>query len=375
MKQIRPAVAVLTVVFPILALVGFLAACGAIIYALNSFGHHAFMAAALVLLLIALLIGPRLQPGRAVDAALGWRSHLWRMRTYARKGFVAVLTCWLGLNGWAALTQGGGPPEPKTDPSNIRVVTWNILHGRQSGPPWSRVTLSNWAVRRASLETALQQAEPDILCVQEALAEQVAFLEETLPTHQRVGVGRDDGASAGEHCAIFFRTDRFDHLEGNTFWLEEPTDQPCRNPATHIKRICTWVRLRDRATGETLRVYNVHSYLTERSRLSAAQVLLDHLAQGDPRDAVIVTGDFNAPPSAPSRQLLAAAGLRESASWNGQSSTRPTYQWYGLRLRSLDGILVNTPWQVRHHHVLDMKPGNTFPSDHFGVLADLALSG
>jgi endonuclease/exonuclease/phosphatase family metal-dependent hydrolase len=209
--------------------------------------------------------------------------------------------------------------------------------------------------------------------VQEALEEQVAFLEQTLPTHRRVGVGRDDGRSAGEHCAIYFDANRFEEIGGDTFWLEEPTDQPSGGSGLKIKRICTWVRLRDRASGRTIRVYNVHSYLTEKNRVAAARVVLDHMVAGDPVDAVILAGDFNAPPGAPSRRLFTAAGLTESAELAGQPSGTLTYQWYGLRVRCFDGILVSSGWQVRHHRVLDLKPSNTFPSDHFGVLADLTF--
>ena len=57
----------------------------------------------------------------------------------------------------------------------------------------------------------------------------------------------------------------------------------------------------------------------------------------------------------------------------GESSTSPTYQFYGIRFRSLDEILVDRGWHVVQHRVLDVKPGNTFPSDHFGVLADVML--
>jgi len=42
-------------------------------------------------------------------------------------------------------------------------------------------------------------------------------------------------------------------------------------------------------------------------------------------------------------------------------------------MRCLDGILVSKGMQVRNYHVLDVKPRNTFPSDHFGVLADIVL--
>ncbi len=57
---------------------------------------------------------------------------------------------------------------------------------------------------------------------------------------------RDDGKSQGEHCAICFRRERFEELGERTFWLEEPIDQPRLDSALDIKRICSWVGLRDR---------------------------------------------------------------------------------------------------------------------------------
>lgn len=365
MNNLRSAAAVLRAALPVMGLVAFFSVWVAVIYALNSFGHQGVVGASVGTILVGVLLGPRLLPD--------WRSRFRRRLGQARKPLVVVLACWLGLIGWSKLSAGGPPPGPKSETSSIRVVTWNILRSQEGGPLWNRLALTNWSGRKGALRDALRDTGPDILCVQEAVAEQVAFLEQTLPTHRRVGVGRDDGHSAGEHCAIYFHNDRFEEIGGDTFWLEEPTDRRGGGPGRKVRRICTWVRLRDRASGRTIRVYNVHSYLTEKARASAAQVVLDHLAAGDPADAVIVAGDFNAPPGAPSRRLLAAAGLTESAALAGEPAGKPTYQWYGLRVRCLDGILVSPGWQVRHHRVLDLKPGNTFPSDHFGILTDLAF--
>src|SRR5262249_50666692 len=132
---------------------------------------------------------------------------------------------------------------------------------------------------------------------------------------------------------------------------------------------------REARTGCYVRVYNTHFPLNERARLRAARRVTVEIATGDPDDAVLLAGDFNAGPDAPSRRLLDAAGLRSSAALAGEDSRVPTYQFYGSRLKSLDGVLAGGGWRVRSHRILDRKPGNTFPSDHFGVLADLVLRG
>ena len=84
-----------------------------------------------------------------------------------------------------------------------------------------------------------------------------------------------------------------------------------------------------------------------------------------------MTGDFNAGPATPSRRLFDAAGLNSTAELSSVPPGAPTYQFYGIRLRSLDEILVDHRWHVLDRRVLDVKPENTFPSDHFGVMADL----
>jgi endonuclease/exonuclease/phosphatase family metal-dependent hydrolase len=281
---------------------------------------------------------------------------------------VVVVAGWLGLIAWSGLSRGGPMPGPKAEPDSVRVLTWNILRGDDHGPPWQQ---NDWPARKQALAEALRNAQPDLLLVQEARSGQLAFLDQTLCGHRRIGVGRDDGAAGGEYCAIYFNEDRFRQLDGGTFWLEEPTDRP-RDPGPNVKRICTWVRLCDQPSGRTLRVYNTHQYLTAAAQQPASAIILDHIKAGDPSDATLLAGDFNATPEAPSRRVFARAGLRETALLAGRAA-EGTYQFSGLRLRCLDGILVGPGWRLHRYTVVNVKPCRVFPSDHFGVMADLLV--
>src|SRR5439155_26841568 len=100
-------------------------------------------------------------------------------------------------------------------------------------------------------------------------------------------------------------------------------------------------RLRDRRSGRRLRVYNTHFHLTEGARLRAARLIQQRIARGEPTDAVLVAGDFNAAPDTPCRRLFDESGLRASAVLAGRPPTTRTYQFYGIPIRSLDEILVN----------------------------------
>jgi endonuclease/exonuclease/phosphatase family metal-dependent hydrolase len=355
----------------VVGVTGLLALCVVAMAALPALGHigWTFTGVAACLLCLAVGIGRKLETGPV--SPTGRQRWFRRLCGGARWLFVAVLAVWLGLIGWSALCPGGPAPPPKADPAFIRVVTWNVHCGQDEGPPWKQF---DWPRRKWGLRQALNQARPDLLCVQEATPEQVAFLEEALPGHRRVGLGRD-GECGGEHCAIYFNRERFALLACGTFWLEGPANRPRPGSGLDANRICTWARLRDRASGRTLRVYNTHLPLTEAPRRRAARRIVTHLQGGDPADAVLLTADFNASPSAPSRRLFTESGLADSAGRAAAPVGRPTFHLgYGICLSCLDGILVDRHWRVHRHRVLDVKPRNTFPSDHFGVLADLVLS-
>src|SRR5207249_531875 len=145
---------------------------------------------ALVLAALLVWLLWRARPKRSLAPMLATRCQVWLrgVRRTARWLFIVLLAGWLSLIAWARACPGGPAPPPKADPAAIRVVTWNIHCGQEGGPLWRRF---DWSRRKHSLQAALGQAAPDILCVQEALADQVAFLEHTLPEHRRVGVGRD----------------------------------------------------------------------------------------------------------------------------------------------------------------------------------------
>jgi endonuclease/exonuclease/phosphatase family metal-dependent hydrolase len=349
-----------------LGFVALLAALASVIFLLYPHGHYWAVGGLLAVLLAWLA---RRRPAPAVGPST--RCQIWsrRVRGVGRKLLAGVAACWLALTVCVSVSPGGPMPPSKENPAAIRVVTWNVLCGQEDGPFWRR---SNWAVRKQALGTAVREIQPDILCVQEARPGQVAFLEKVLLNHHRVGVGRDDGAGAGEHCAIFFDRERFEEIGGGTFWLEQPTDQAIEAPPFSPRRICTWVRLRDRESGRTVRVYNTHLYLTEGARQSAARIILERMAAGDPTDAVILTGDFNAPPNS-TRRLFAGAELVTSAAATGQPTDTATWHFYGIPLRCLDAVFVNASWRVNNHRILATNPAHTFPSDHFGVLADLTF--
>src|SRR5579862_2465592 len=105
---------------------------------------------------------------------------------------------------------------------------------------------NEWKLRSGLLFDVVRNHQPDLLGTQEAYWPQVEQMRDALPEYEVVGVGRDDGVTEGETCALFFRHDRFRASASGTFWFSDTPDVPgSRHWTPRHARICTWARLID----------------------------------------------------------------------------------------------------------------------------------
>ncbi|HKJ68517.1 MAG TPA: endonuclease/exonuclease/phosphatase family protein, partial [bacterium] len=147
----------------------------------------------------------------------------------------------------------------------ISVMSFNIRYGTANDGP------NRWENRKDRVAAVFHKYRPDVVGVQEALHFQIEELLDGLSAYRKIGVGRDDGETEGEYSAIFYDTTRFAAEEHDTFWFSETPRVPGSTDwGNEITRICTWGRFREKATGTSFYVYNLHldhqsQYSRERS--------------------------------------------------------------------------------------------------------------
>ncbi|MBW3555105.1 MAG: endonuclease/exonuclease/phosphatase family protein, partial [Gemmatimonadetes bacterium] len=136
----------------------------------------------------------------------------------------------------------------------LRVMTFNVRYG--TAPDGADA----WPHRRAQLLRVVTDHDPDVLGLQEALRFQVDEIRAAMDEPgEVVGVGRDDGAEAGEYSAILYDRGRLALLDQGTFWLSDTPSVPGSTSwGNRIPRIATWARLRDTATDTSFYVVNTH---------------------------------------------------------------------------------------------------------------------
>lgn len=293
----------------------------------------------------------------------------------------------LALAAASALACAAGPPDgadvgpsaSRASPARdgaVRVMSFNIRYGTADDGE------DAWSRRSGLVVETIRAFDPDVLGLQEALRFQLDELEAALPGYVEVGVGRDDGARAGEYAAILFRAERFEPHASGTFWLSDAPEEPgSATWGNRIPRICTWVALRDRRTGSLTLVLNTHfDHESARSRERAAAQIAARADALRGAAEIVLTGDFNTPPaSAPMARLRAAAGtappgLRDAFAVAHPDSTDPgTFHGFGGAASGgrIDAILVSGGWEVRAAGVDRTSRAGRYPSDHFPVTAVL----
>jgi endonuclease/exonuclease/phosphatase family metal-dependent hydrolase len=256
----------------------------------------------------------------------------------------------------------------------VRVMSFNIRYGTAADGE------HRWRARRALVAATIRDHAPHVLGVQEALRFQLDELAAALPGYREFGVGREDGKAAGEYAAILVDTARMDVLSSGTFWLSDTPEVP---GSTHwgnrITRITSWVRVRDRATGDTVRAYNAHwDHESQPARERSAALLLERIARDSASgDAVLVLGDFNADEANHAFQRLVApgTGLRDSYrvrhSDAGSVGTFNAFRGDSSGGK-IDAVLVGRSWTVLGAGIDRRRWGAAlWASDHFAVWAIL----
>ncbi len=266
-------------------------------------------------------------------------------------------------------------------PTPLDVMTFNIRTSNgQDGE-------DSWPFRKALVVDTIRWLAPDVLGVQEALVDQVEYLDEELPDYRWLGIDRglNGGQGLSEFTPIFYRHDELSPIESGNFWLNSAPDTPpeitdWRGRRRRVGRIVTWARFHHLATGRQIYVFNTHLTLRQGDRqLESASLIADRVAALPADSPVIVTGDFNAPAGQSDTWRTATKGGLQDA-WllaaerRGPEFTRgdfgPPQDW---DLGRIDWILVGGPIRVLSAETVLHNHHGRYPSDHYPVAARLEI--
>ena len=253
--------------------------------------------------------------------------------------------------------------------SELRVMTFNI----RLSPREDFDGDNCWNNRREAVVRMIGETKPDLFGIQEGYIVQVNYMDDNLPEYGRYGVCRDDGLERGEANAIFWRKDRFDMKQCDTYWLSETPDTVSLGWDGACRRIVTWAQLYDKKRKCDVWFFNTHfDHVGKVAREEAGKLIVERMKAMVPEgDPIFLTGDFNAnwdnPILDPIRAMLQEC--RETAPVTDDGNT---YNGWGQKNVPagediIDHIFYRGAKAVKYER-LDGDYGVPFISDHWPVL-------
>jgi endonuclease/exonuclease/phosphatase family metal-dependent hydrolase len=251
-----------------------------------------------------------------------------------------------------------------------KLLTFNI---RYDNPQDKK---DNWQYRKEKVIQLLSHYEPAIFGIQEGLKNQVNDINDSLEEYQCIGVGRDDGKTKGEYCAIFFDSRKYKVIQSSTFWLSETPDKISVGWDADIQRICTYGLFEHVITKKKIWVFNTHfDHIGRIAQEQSAKLVSDTIQKiNKEKWPVVLMGDFNVTPEQKPIALL-KSDLAYALEISEKPLYGPTGTYNGFENKAveerLDYIFVKGLKVLSYVHLDDKQNNNRPISDHLPVLINI----
>ena len=200
--------------------------------------------------------------------------------------------------GTGGLTRTPSPHTPPAGaqvsgpPLDLRVMTYNVLGGPVPDDWFPLIARQELvpSVRAPGTVAKLRLADPDVAALQEFAtgSEPAGWIERHLPAYIWL--------HGPDNHALLVRAARFEVLATGDRRLNSTGEE-----GSFLDRYVDWARLRERSSGRTVLVLNVHAHPLQTPELAAVRSLAVHrlvdlVAELDPAlaEPLVLLGDFNA---------------------------------------------------------------------------------
>jgi endonuclease/exonuclease/phosphatase family metal-dependent hydrolase len=261
--------------------------------------------------------------------------------------------------------------------STLKVMTWNIRLNTQSDG------IHAWDFRKERLAEYLSKQNSDIFGLQEVLNDQLNYLAEYLPEYSSFGIGRTDGKKGGEYSPVFYRTERFNFLQGGNFWLsEQPESVGSKGWDAAYERIVSWVQLFDKESGDTLWIFNTHfDHVGVEARKNSAALIISRIIGLASDQSVVLMGDFNIKPDNEVLKILSDSPIRlsdsRSIAYGSKIYNQITFTGFDDDSSNdslIDYIFHSESLRTESYKVLTPNSEGFYYSDHLPVVAFFAFN-
>lgn len=234
---------------------------------------------------------------------------------------------------------------------------------------------NQWKYRAPATPAMIKDYDPDIFGVQEAVFEQLEYMDKHLPNYSYVGVGRENGKQRGETMAIFYNTKRIKLLDWGTYWLSETPDVPSKGWDAACRRTVTWTLMEMKDSGKKFFYVNTHlDHVGTEARQKGLDLIVSKIAAMNPDNLpMVLTGDFNVQPDNPALTRLNTI-MSDARRTAAKTDYRATYNGWGRFASMIDYIYYRGFSSCLEYETIVRQYKNIpYISDHYPIIARLVF--
>ncbi|WP_182022284.1 endonuclease/exonuclease/phosphatase family protein [Phocaeicola plebeius] len=265
-------------------------------------------------------------------------------------------------------------------PQPTSEITWSTFNIRYDNPYDS---LNSWTYRKDTVANFIKAQNLDIVGMQEVLHHQLEDLKARLPEYAEVGVGREDGKTQGEYAPLFYKKDRFELLDNNTFWLSQyPDSVGFIGWDGACTRIATWAKLKDKTNGKIFMAINTHfDHVGTEARKKGALLIIEKIKEIVGDQPAVVTGDFNVSDQSEAYQTITGNSfVLKDAHKTALQQEGASYTFHDFgripadSCEKIDFIFVTPQIEVQHSYIPEEnREAKKFLSDHNPEIVHLSF--
>lgn len=252
-----------------------------------------------------------------------------------------------------------------------KIMSFNLLTNHLYDIGKNRFTS-----RAVSILKLIHQEKPDLIGVQELTPLSEKKLRDLTELYGMTGEYRLGSKYwFNESNAIFYRKDKFELLDGTTYWLSKTPEKMKSCFLTSIfPRIAVFAILKDKETGNIFTMINTHlDHGREAVRTAQAKIITTLASHHSIGDFTIITGDFNTIPSSDAIRIFSEHGYLDLVDDSTGSTLRGKLGTLAHHNQPIDHILIKGDINARnisvHHECYD----GIYPSDHWPLSAILEV--
>lgn len=241
----------------------------------------------------------------------------------------------------------------------MKLITYNL------SCDWNSCDGINSFVHRAGMiYDRIREEMPDIVAFQEVIPKSLDFLRRICPEYEFFGQFRTENFD-GEGIYTAVRCDLYDVTAFEPFWMSpNPYEPGSRFPEqSECPRICVLTDIRNRKTGERMRLMNVHlDHISDQARELGIRCVLEKAKEYQNRNPLplVIVGDFNALPGSAPIRICEEFGLKDAA-----YNQKCTFHEFGKREEKLDYIFISKELNAKESFVWADNRCGIYLSDHY----------